>query len=217
MESFLSLDFLAKGFLTFSHDVIIVPLIIIGFLTQRNVITKKSEKGSIVWGNACLLILFAMIFNTFLKSIFLIPLNPELGKEGFAFPSGHMHVSVVFYGWLFRAYPYRWVRGIILLILAGIGYGLIQQGYHDLIDVVGAVVFGIATLYAFSKVTSFPSIQKNPSRLGLYLIPLTGLMMGLIEYRIGIPFHIQKTFIGLVGISLFWFFYSQASSRSDSH
>lgn len=217
MESFLSLDFLAKGFLTFSHDVIIVPLIIIGFLTQKNGITKKSEKGSTVWGNACLLILFTMIFNALLKSLFLVPLNPALGKEGFAFPSGHMQVSVVFYGWLFWAYPYWGLRGVILLILSGVGYGLIQQGYHTITDIVGAVIVGVVTLYGVAKITSFSFIQKKSARLGLCLIPLAGLMLGLIEHRTGVSPHIQKTFIGLVGISLFWFFYSRASSRSHSH
>jgi len=54
-------------------------------------------------------------------------------------------------------------RKFLLFIIAGIGYGLIQQGYHTLGDVVGAVAFGVATLVAFVRVL-FPSIQKNASR-----------------------------------------------------
>jgi undecaprenyl-diphosphatase len=172
------LDFLAKGFLTFSHPTIIVPFLVMGFFLEKNGLIKNSEQGSLVWINACLLIVFTMVFNVFLKSLFLVPLNPSIGKEGFAFPSGHMQVSAAFYGWLFWAYPYRSVRSLILLILTGMGYGLIQQGYHALEDVVAAAVVGILTVYGFVKATRLPLIQKNPSRFGLCLIPVAGLMMG---------------------------------------
>lgn len=199
------LDLLAKGFLTFGHPTLIIPFIIIGFLLEKNDILKNSEQGPIVWVNACLLILFSMIFNTLLKSLFLVPLNPAIGKEGFAFPSGHMQVSVAFYGWVFWAYAYRGARSLILLILTGLGYGLIQQGYHTLEDVGAAVAVGILTVYAFVKITRFSFIQNNPARLGLCLIPVVGLMIGIIHYRIGIPPHIIFAFVGLVGIAVVWY------------
>lgn len=203
MDSALSL--LAKGFLEFSHPTLIVPFLIIGFILEKNGIIKNAQQSSVFWANACLLILFTMIFNTFLKSLFLVPLNPAIGKEGFAFPSGHMQVSVVFYGWVFWAYAYRGVRGLILLILTGIGYGLIQQGYHDFKDVGAAAAVGLLTVYGFAKITQYPMIQKNPRRLWLSLIPVVGLMLGIIHYRIGIPPHIQIIFMGLLGLMMGWF------------
>jgi hypothetical protein len=209
------LDFLAKGFLTFSHPTLIVPFLIIGFLLEKSGLIKNSKQGSIVWANACLIILFTMIFNMFLKSLFLVPLNPSIGKEGFAFPSGHMQVSVVFYGWLFWAYPYWGIQGLILLILTGLGYGLIQQGYHNFNDVFAATVIGILTVYGFVKITRLSFIQKNPAWLGFYLIPVAGLMVGVIHYRIGIPPHIIVAFMGLVGIVGTWCCYSRFSSRSN--
>lgn len=203
MESVLSL--LAKGFLTFSHGIVIAPLLLVGFLTRGGFFLRTpTREGSVVWGNACLLVLLSMVLNVLLKSIFLIPLAPELGIKGFAFPSGHMQVSVVLYGALLRAYPRPLLRGILLIILAGIGFGLIHQGYHTLTDVGGAIVFGIFTLYGFSKAALLSRVQKNPALLGLYLIPLTALMMGGIELRTGIPPHIAKTFMGLAGFSFFW-------------
>jgi hypothetical protein len=191
---------IAKGFLAFSHPTLIVPCLIIGFLLEKNGLIKNSHQSSTIWQHACLLILFTMIFNTLLKSLFLVPLNPAIGKEGFAFPSGHMQVSVAFYGWVFWAYANRSVRGLILLILTGVGWGLMQQGYHTLEDVVAAAVVGIITIYGFAKITHLSFIQNNPAHLGLCLIPVAGLMMGVIHYRIGIPPHIIVTFMGLVGI-----------------
>ena len=207
---------IAKGFLTFSHPTLIVPFLVIGFLLEKNGIIKNSEQGSIVWANACLLILFTMIFNAFLKSLFLVPLNPSIGKEGFAFPSGHMQVSVAFYGWVFWIYANRSIRGLILLILTGVGWGLIHQGYHTLEDVVAAAVVGVLTVYGFVKVSQFPLIQKNPARFSLCFIPVAGLMMGIIHYRIGIPPHIQITFTGFSGIAVGWFFCSRYFSRNNS-
>ncbi len=161
MDSALSL--LAKAFLAFSHPILIVPFLVVGFLLEKNGLIKNIKRGPMVWAKACLLILFTMIFNPFLKSLFLMPLNPSIGKEGFAFPSGHMQVSVVFYGWVFWIYANRSIRGLILLILAGVGWGLIQQGYHTLEDVVTAAVVGSLTVYGFVKVSQLPLIQKNLS------------------------------------------------------
>jgi undecaprenyl-diphosphatase len=39
-----------------------------------------------------------MLFNFALKIIFQVPLPAHIGKQGFAFPSGHMQSSVVLYG-----------------------------------------------------------------------------------------------------------------------
>ncbi|MDF3033966.1 MAG: hypothetical protein K0R76_920 [Alphaproteobacteria bacterium] len=203
MESIFSL--LAKAFLIFSQGIVITPLLIAGFVTQGGFLINKSSSGGLqIWGNACLLVLFTMIFNVLLKSLFLVPLDPALRIKGFAFPSGHMQTSVALYGWLFLAYPNQVLRKALLFILAGIGYGLIHQGYHTLADVAGAVVFGIGTLYAFSKTAQFPSLQKNPARFGLYVVPLAALMMGGIYARTGVSPHIETTFMGLVGFSLLW-------------
>lgn len=199
------MSLLAKGFLLFSDAIIISPLLIIGFATRGGFFIKSpSKEGVVIWGNASFLVLFTMIFNVFLKSLFLIPLDPGLGIKGFAFPSGHMQVAFVLYGWLFLSYSHRILRGILIFILMGIGYGLIQQGYHNHADVFGAATFGVAVLYVFHKSATTLSIRANPSRLGLYLIPLAGILGIGIYFRIGLPPHIVKTYLGLIGFSLLW-------------
>jgi membrane-associated phospholipid phosphatase len=196
---------LAKGFLTFSHATIMVPLLITGLLTGGGFFIKApSSQRRMLWGNICLLVLFTMIYNLFLKSLFLVPLNPALGIKGFAFPSGHMHVSAVLYGALFLAYPYLFLRIIFLIILAGIGYGLVYEGYHTFIDVAGAVGFALITLYLFIKGTRTPFIQKNPAWFGFCLVLLAGVMMVGIALRTALSFHSKATFMGLVTFSILW-------------
>ena len=116
------LDIIAKFFLIFGQEFVLVPLIIIGFLT----LNKK------IYGNALFLLLFTMIFNAFLKPIFQIPLAEHLNKTGYAFPSGHMQTAIVFYGWLFIAHKNTLVRSLVSIILLGIGFALIQQKYHNI-------------------------------------------------------------------------------------
>jgi hypothetical protein len=200
-----SLSLLAKGFLLFSNVIILAPFLAVGFFTRGGFfITPPTSKGAAIWGNAILLVLFTMIFSAFLKSLFLVPLNPALGIKGYAFPSGHMQAAVVFWGFLFQTYSTPIFRKFLLFIMAGIGYALIQQGYHNFWDVGGAVGFGGATLIAFSKTVTLPSIQKKPSQLGLYLIPIAGIMVSGRALRLGVSPHIIITFLGLIGFSFLW-------------
>jgi membrane-associated phospholipid phosphatase len=198
---------LPKFFLLFSNAIIISPLLIIGFITRGGFFLKNpSTESSVFWGNACILVLFTMIFTVFLKSIFQIPLNPTLGIQGFAFPSGHMTVAVIFYGWLFLAYPHWLFRSIILIILTGIGWGLIQQGYHDLKDVGAAVGFGMATIYGFVKISKSSFLQKNPPLMGFYALLISGLMMIGIMFQNNMPSHVVKTYLGLIIFTFMWVF-----------
>jgi len=209
-------EVIAKGFLAFSHSTLIVPLLVLGFLLEKKGMIKNPRQNSVIWEYACLLILFSMIFNTFLKSLFLVPLNPAIGKEGFAFPSGHMQVSAAFYGWVFWAYPYRSIRGFILLVLTGIGYGLVQQGYHTVEDVIAAAAMGILTVYGMVKVTRLSFLRDNPAWLGPCLILAVGLMIGVIHYRIGISPHIIMVFMGFVGITVTWLWITYLVNKKKS-
>lgn|GEM_PF-3923695 len=88
-------------------------------------------------------------------------------------------------------------------VLIGIGYSLIQQGYHTVPDVLAAVVAGLATIYAFVFLGQLPFIDQNLARLSLYLIPITGLLLSVIAYGTSIPPHSGKAFVGLVGFTIF--------------
>ncbi len=191
------LDIIAKFFLVFGQEFILIPLIIIGFLA----LNKKT------YGHAIFLLLFTMIFNAFLKSIFQIPLAEHLNKTGYAFPSGHMQSAIVFYGWLWIAHKNTLVRAILLTIILGIGCALIQQKYHNLYDVFGAVLFGILTLCIYATVLQIELFRNKPFLLGYILITFA---IGLLLSMDSLLNHTLMAFMVLTGFTLSWTVFSDS-------
>ena len=114
-------DIVTSFFLSFSHDTVIIPFVIIGYIwLDRN-----------LFFNAICLILLSIIFNSALKITFQIPLSPLLNKEGFAFPSGHMMSSAVLYGWILLHTQNLFYRTSIIIVLFGIAFSLVHCGYHN--------------------------------------------------------------------------------------
>ncbi|HRE32849.1 MAG TPA: phosphatase PAP2 family protein, partial [Candidatus Berkiella sp.] len=85
--------------------------------------------------------------NVYLKSIWQMPLPAPM--EGWAFPSGHMHSAVVFWGALAIEFRRFWFSALIVFMLCLAGYGLVYHGYHYPIDIVGAVGFGSLSLFIY--------------------------------------------------------------------
>jgi len=183
----------AKFFLSFSNDIILVPLIITGFIC--------SDKRK--YGQAFMLLLFTMIFSRILKEYFAIPLNPALKIEGLAFPSGHMQSAVVFYGWLYL-FSNRLARMFIILLLSGIGFGLIQQGYHNIADVAAAVGFGVVTITIFYNFSKLEFIDEYPYLMGWVMIPVAFTMMFYSRCITHIPSHLWLAFYALIGFTMSW-------------
>ena len=123
---------LTTFFLRFSHWVVIVPCIVLGYC----LISRR------IFCHALCLLALGILLNIVLKNMFQIPLSPALGKEGFAFPSGHMHVATVLYGWLALNIKNRWFRLCMVIILLGVGFSLVHAGYHNYYDVFGGLFFG---------------------------------------------------------------------------
>ncbi len=188
-------DKLADFFLFFNHETTLIPLIVVGFI-----VFKRS-----VFGQAFYLLLFTMIFNSLLKSIFQIPLSASLGKEGFAFPSGHMQVSCVFYGWLMMAFPSLSLRILLCFLLTGIGWALVHFGYHNWLDVLGALGFGFLTLTGYKIVSHyFVFLKKKPYLTGIFLLLLAILMLACLHWTAKIPAHAWVAFYALAGFTSGW-------------
>ena len=134
------LDNVSRFFLAFSHDTIIIPLIIIGYIW----IDRK------VFFHGISLLLTSMLLNLALKITFQVPLAPSLGKEGFAFPSRHMQTSIVLYGWLLKSVNKRSIKVVITILLIGISIGLVHLGYHNYFDVLAAVFLGLLLIFIYS-------------------------------------------------------------------
>jgi len=116
---------MAKIILSFSHETVLVPLVVLGYIwiSQR------------IFFNAICLILINMLIRFVLKNIFQVPSNPSLGKQGYAFPSGHMQSGVVLYGYLMKNTPSLLLKILIVFLLLGVGQSLVYMGYHNYFDV----------------------------------------------------------------------------------
>lgn len=155
---------------------------------------------------ALFLVVFTMFYNIWLKNLFQMPLPPDLGLKGFAFPSGHMHSAVVFWGWLALEYRKKWLYGATFLLYTWIAFGLIHHKYHYFIDIIGALGFGALTLglyYAINKISLF---RKNIGLLGLAIgILLIGFM--LLLPNITEKLYLWKAFgvlVGFTGVLIVW-------------
>jgi len=133
-------DIFFRFFLSFSHGIVIVPLIILGYLRcdQR-----------VFFHGTCILLL-SMVLNWALKVTFQVPLPVEFSEGGFAFPSGHMQAAFVFYGWLWKSFHNLSIRLGVPLVLIGIGVSLVHFGYHTYFDVWGGVGFGMLLLSVYT-------------------------------------------------------------------
>ena len=185
----LMLDLISKFFLTFGRAEIILPLSILGYIFY--------DKNK--WIRIIYIMLFATILVAYLKSIWQIPLEPWVKSDSWAFPSGHMFVACVFYIQISREMQKRWITNVVYIILLGVAYGLIQQRYHNISDVVGAVGFAILLLFLYSILINRKFLSNRPELLIIVLLPISIMLIILLPI---IQQHILYTFAGLVGFSI---------------
>ncbi len=127
-------DHMADFCLIFSNLYVVIAGTILGyFLLSR-----------VIFFQAAILGAFDIIVNVWLKGLFKVPLNPYLHKLGYAFPSGHMQFSVVFYLWLMLCLRWRMLRIAGIAILLGIAVAMQHFGYHNLDDEMGGAMVGLS-------------------------------------------------------------------------
>lgn len=182
------LDYVARGFLLFSDDLIIIPLIVIGLIWLDH---------SIFYHAACL-ILLSILVNVALKVTFQIPLASSLGKVGYAFPSGHMQLVTVLYAWLALRLKNKWLSAVVVILLLGIGLSLIYFGYHNIYDVLAAVFFAslLLALYLFADL-------KWSKKVPLYILSVASLLLVYIGARSAqIASYVWMAYYALWGLIL---------------
>lgn len=186
------LEIIAKCGLFFSQPIVLASIVLVGFLNRHEAL----------FGKTLLILLFTMIYNVYLKSVWQIPLPPPL--EGWAFPSGHMHSAVVFWGALALQLQRRWFSLLVCGMLTMAGYGLVYHGYHYPIDIAGAIGFGTLTLIIYQFAQKQPLFKQQPYRLGIMLAVLSGIFILLTppEAR---KLHLWQAFGALLGFTLGWY------------
>ncbi|CDZ75981.1 PAP2 superfamily protein [Legionella massiliensis] len=180
------IDHLARIFLLFSSDLIIIPLVVIGLIWLNRE----------TFYHATCLILFSMLVNVALKNTFQIPLSPALGKIGYAFPSGHMQFVTVLYAWLALRVKNFWLTMAIVIVLIGVALSLIHFGYHNLYDVVAAVFFAVILIGLYY----LADLRWQDSVPWLILLFASLLLIYIVLTSEQIAAHVWMAYYGLWGL-----------------
>jgi len=151
-------DIVFRFFLTFSHETIILPIVLIGYTLQDR--TK--------WSSAVYIMLFTMVLSQFLKDLWKIPLPAHIDPNGYAFPSGHMQMAATFYGYLMLQYKHIAVRASCSLIIIMVGLSLMHFGYHELRDILGGLGFAALTIASYHYIHKH-YFKQHHERVGALL------------------------------------------------
>lgn len=140
-----------------------------------------------VFRRALIIVAFTLILARYMKSLWQVPLPPGLGKQGWAFPSGHMFNAVMLWGWMMICYrrPLFWVCGVIYLI--GVGVGLVHYGYHYPMDVWGSVGFGLLALIFFKYYFHYKYIRDSEALGSLIMTAVGVVLIALIPRGFSMP------------------------------
>lgn len=119
--------------------------------------------------NTLLIAFFGMLITAYLKSVFQVPLNPEIGKIGWAYPSGHTMFDVIFWGALFIQIRKPWVLFAGLVISIAAFFGMVYKRYHNWEEILGGICSGGLVLVAFYYWIQYRA-EKTMSLLAITLI-----------------------------------------------
>ncbi len=178
------LDHVANFFLFFSNIFVVAAiLLVLGLRIGRAFFLQ------------CFCLTFlGMIVNVALKGTFKV-LPPPFLEGGYAFPSGHMQLTCIFYGWILLHVRSSVLRGCLFMLCLGQGMGLIHYHYHTLFDVLGGVFFATLMIVLYRK-TLFWFKKQTP----WVLLCASSLCMlyNLYAYKGGIPLHAVQSYEALL-------------------
>lgn len=178
-------DNIANMLLFLTHEQFICPLIILGYIW----INRDT------FYHATCLMFVSMIFNSALKVTFQVPLSPLLGKEGFAFPSGHMQLATTFFGWLAFKSNMHAIRILIAILVIGIGLSLVHFQYHNYYDVLAAVFFALLLCIAY-----YLAITKEKRMSSWIIISFSTILIAYTYFVLKqINNHIWVAYYALLG------------------
>jgi len=181
------IDTIALFFLGFSHWEFILPMLALGFVFLNKPL----------FYHAFFIMFFSILMNVALKATFQVPLNPTIHHAGFAFPSGHMQLATIVYGWLAFNNTNKFLRACICLILVGVGFGLVHFNYHTTIDVLGGVFFSGLIIMLYDRIKN-----KYPNKLPWLLGALSTLAVPYIAWQASIPTHAWIAYCAVLALAL---------------
>lgn len=176
------LDYFFHLALFFAEFGFLGPMIIFGIYC----IDKR------VFINVLIMCIISAFINAYLKSIWQIPLDPSIGKVGWAFPSGHTQFNIVV--WLVLIYQIRklWLALIALAISISSYFGMIHFHYHNWLDIWGGIFFGILVFLMFILWDRF--FKDKQLELGVIGMVLSVIILLILPPQ---PHHFSWLFIYL--------------------
>jgi len=130
-----------------------------------------------------------LIFVIFLKTLVASPRPPQslqlLEQDGYSFPSGHVTGAVVGYGafaWLLEWWHRRTRIAIWVAIVSVVGFTRVALGVHYPIDVVAAIVLGVAFLGS-----AIPTTRRSPANGFWCATGLGVLTLAAVTYKLSQP------------------------------
>lgn len=199
------LDLFFRTALMTTNEFVVIFIILSGYI-----FLKRDA-----FGRAFLIFAFAIVLNPFLKSLFQIPLPPTAGVEGWAFPSGHMLTSSIFWLWLAWEYKNKSLYIFTAILLSSIGFGLVYCGYHYPVDIPGALFFAILTLYLYHLLLKLPILKNTPPSAGFILAIIAIILLFFIP-NVTQRSYVWVGFGSLLGFSLGWLMSYKYSNRNPS-
>lgn len=177
------MELLADILLIMSHPVMVASIFVVGYFFHNRT----------MWIVAATLALCSLVINPCLKEYFQMP--RPFGQTGFGFPSGHFHGSFVFYGWIALHWNHKWIRTGIAAILAGIGFGLVQKGYHFPRDLLGSAFFGSILIITTRFVMDFELFKTFPNKITSFYTLALGTPLLFIHLKLNAA--PEKALLGL--------------------
>lgn len=178
-------DYVAHAFLQVNREYVILPFLIVGFIwLNRN-----------LFFHVICITLLGIVYNGVLKVTFKVPLASHLGKsDWYAFPSGHMQLATVLYGWIAYQLKNPYIRILVAIVLTGVGISLVQLGFHTYFDSFGGLISGLVLIAVYVVLSS--NMKEN---LHLILLGLSSSLMLYFYWKYGSIRGQWVAYYGLVG------------------
>ena len=164
------------------------------------------DKG--VFTRLVVLVGIVALTNSFLKDLFQDP-RPDLQfaidkrvVESFGFPSGHSQIAVAMWLWLALEARRTWVWILAAIVATGVCFSRLYLGVHDVEDVLGGALLGVATVVIYAGFLSpeFERLQKLP--LVVWLVAIAALVP--ILWQIWPYDPLSEAVPGVAALMLFW-------------